>query len=464
MNDEYSVKRQSVCDANGFAAKVILNKNEKMLDARLKELKAEFLAGYPGRFPGSIFTLADDALISCRLYDFCKRLPKMCDLHVHGCAFLPVPELIAFLMTRNDVFIKLNAPKKGMLYPVSSGENIPEDVCLFRDAINNGLITEAELSRLWSVLGDDGRMDIWDFLETFFDKDMVLSATSDILEAYYKEAFAYYCRLGIYHVQIRTLVFGSNEDAAANVSSVRSAYYAVKKDFPQLIVKMVVSGLKAKVLDMSLTEMLLDNACYTHENVKDEFDPQHVSDFVIGFDLVNEEDKSKPIHEFSDLIAKVRRRCPNLKLYLHAGESLAFDNTNVFDAYLLSADRVGHGFNLYKFPDLLNKFIEKDICLEVCPISNRTLHYIEDLRLHPGLEYMKRGLPVVLASDDPSYQARTPLVDDFFAAILCWDLGVGEIKQLILNSINYSKLTAFEIDLLKNTFEKEWDRFVESMI
>lgn len=70
------------------------------------------------------------------------------------------------------------------------------------------------------------------------------------------------------------------------------------------------------------------------------------------------------------------------------------------------------------------------------------------------------GVPVVLASDDPAYQEHTMLVDDFFAAIICWDLNLAEVKQLCINSINYSGVDDMQKKALMSAWEEEWNTFV----
>ena len=75
---------------------------------------------------------------------------------------------------------------------------------------------------------------------------------------------------------------------------------------------------------------------------------------------------------------------------------------------------------------------------------------------------MKRGLPITLASDDPAYEEHTELVDDFFAAIVCWDLNLDEVKQLCLNSIQYSGLDDVQKKRLQENWEKEWSRFIST--
>lgn len=54
------------------------------------------------------------------------------------------------------------------------------------------------------------------------------------------------------------------------------------------------------------------------------------------------------------------------------------------------------------FPKMLEN-INEQIALEICPISNLRLGYLSDLRQHPIIEYIKRGVPVVIASDDPVF-------------------------------------------------------------
>ena len=306
--------------------------------------------------------------------------------------------------------------------------------------------------------------DIWEWFEGLFDKQDALGDTSALNEAYHAEAFRYYCRNNVLHIEIRKVFRGSHEKAAAKAAAIRNAYYEVKKEYPDFIVSLVTAGVKYLGADKEINEEILDNAIYIRDRLKDESDPGHAHDFMIGIDLVNEEDKSYPLIEFADLLDRFSREHPDVHLLLHAGESLNASSDNVIDAYLLGSDRIGHGLNLYRFPELVDLMRRDGICLEVCPISNQALRYVSDLRSHPAAEYLKRGVPICLCSDDPAFQEHEALTDDYFAAVVCWDLGLAEIKQLCQNSIMYSCVDDIQKEELMQNWEKQWKAFVSYFV
>lgn len=133
----------------------------------------------------------------------------------------------------------------------------------------------------------------------------------------------------------------------------------------------------------------------------------------------------------------------------------------MIDAYILGAKRIGHGFNLFRYNELEKKLIEEKIALEVCLISNQLLGYISDLRDHPAKDYLKHGIPVVLAPDDPLMFSTAGSTYDFYAAVIAWNLGLSELKQICLNSIEYSGGTDEERTELKALWQKSWDDFIK---
>lgn len=93
----------------------------------------------------------------------------------------------------------------------------------------------------------------------------------------------------------------------------------------------------------------------------------------------------------------------------HAGETLLDlggsknpDNSNLYDAVILNAKRIGHGCSLLKHPVLMEEFRKKNICIELCPTSNELLHLCRNVKEHPYPEMLAAGLECTINSDNPS--------------------------------------------------------------
>lgn len=119
--------------------------------------------------------------------------------------------------------------------------------------------------------------------------------------------------------------------------------------------------------------------------------------FIVGFDLVGQEDKGKKLNTYVDKLKEISH---NGRFFFHAGETNWFNtgaDVNLIDAILMNTKRIGHGYSLYKHPVLWAAFKEKDIAIEISPISNQVLHLVQDLRNHPAAFYISENVPIVVS-------------------------------------------------------------------
>ncbi|XP_020279115.1 adenosine deaminase CECR1-like [Pseudomyrmex gracilis] len=189
-------------------------------------------------------------------------------------------------------------------------------------------------------------------------------------------------------------------------------------------------------------------------------------DFVVGFDLVGQEDKGTPLIKFVDTLNTVN---PDIQFFFHAGET-NWDgeptDMNIIDAVLLRSKRIGHGYALTKHPyfwDLMNQF---EIAVEVCPISNQVLALVKDLRNHPATTLFATGSPVVISNDDPGLWNAKGLTHDFyeaFMALMSASSDLGSLKQLAMNSFIYSSLNNTEKQNALTRWQDKWDAFVDKL-
>lgn len=136
-------------------------------------------------------------------------------------------------------------------------------------------------------------------------------------------------------------------------------------------------------------------------------------DLICGFDLVGAEDRPNHIGFYKDELIAMVDQCNREKISIpfmfHAGETLLDtggstdpSNSNLYDAVLLNAKRIGHGFSLLKHPVLVKHFRERPICIELCPTSNELLHLCRNIKEHPYPEILAAGIPCTVNSDNPS--------------------------------------------------------------
>ena len=118
--------------------------------------------------------------------------------------------------------------------------------------------------------------------------------------------------------------------------------------------------------------------------------------FLVGFDFVGQEDLGKTLNSYADKLKEISYG----RFFFHAGETNWFNteaDVNLIDALLMDTKRIGHGYSLYKHPVLWAAFKEKDIAIEISPISNQVLHLVQDLRNHPASFYISENIPIVVS-------------------------------------------------------------------
>jgi len=179
----------------------------------------------------------------------------------------------------------------------------------------------------------------------------------------------------------------------------------------------------------------------------DEEDPNHRTfDYVESFLNANEQMKDSGL---------------TLPLFLHDGESKDRNNTNMVDAVLLDCPRIGHGFNdaLY-FPAVREELKTKGTVLEINPISNQILRYVESLESHPAAALAFDGVNMVIANDDPGVFGYTGVTYDWWGVTMAWYLDLRALKTLAKNSLLFSTLNSAEKAVSIEQWEREWNAYI----
>jgi adenosine deaminase len=117
----------------------------------------------------------------------------------------------------------------------------------------------------------------------------------------------------------------------------------------------------------------------------------------------------------------------------------------------LHAVRIGHGVRCLEDPGLVDELRERQIPLDVCPISNVCLGVTPSLEAHPLPRLLQEGLYVTINSDDPP-MFNTTLTGEYLRICETFNLGLAQIKRLVLNGVHASLLPLPERKKLQAEF------------
>ncbi|OXR49189.1 MULTISPECIES: adenosine deaminase [unclassified Pusillimonas] len=133
--------------------------------------------------------------------------------------------------------------------------------------------------------------------------------------------------------------------------------------------------------------------------------------------------------------ARVFQRCKDLgfQLVAHAGEEGPAQY--VSDALdLLHVQRIDHGVRSEEDPVLMQRLIDEQIPLTVCPLSNLKLCVVDDMAEHNLARFLRQGVLVTINADDPAYFGGY-VADNYRAVAKSLKLSRSELAQLADNSI-----------------------------
>ncbi len=176
---------------------------------------------------------------------------------------------------------------------------------------------------------------------------------------------------------------------------------------------------------------------------------------VVGIDLAGDEINYPPelFPEFFDVIKKDGL----FKIDIHAGE--VTDSKNMWVSIdQLHTDRIGHGVAAINDEKLQGVLKEKNIFLAQCITSNYQTGAWKDEKTHPIKPLTEAGVPITLASDDPTIQDSL-LLDDYEKTVSNFGWTIEDLIESNMKSIDGCFLTNKEKTDLTASYSNAIDRF-----
>jgi len=150
-----------------------------------------------------------------------------------------------------------------------------------------------------------------------------------------------------------------------------------------------------------------------------------------------------------------RAREAGFKAVAHAGEEGPPEY--VWEALdILKIDRLDHGNRSLEDDRLIERLVEEQMALTICPLSNLKLKVVNEMTQHPLKIMLDRGLKATVNSDDPAYFGGH-INANYLAVSEALNLGANDLYTLARNSFEASFLSAEQV----TTYLNELDEFAQ---
>ncbi|WP_416190657.1 adenosine deaminase [Neisseria sp. CCUG12390] len=174
-------------------------------------------------------------------------------------------------------------------------------------------------------------------------------------------------------------------------------------------------------------------------------------DKIIGVGLDSSE-VGHPPSKFERVFAKAREH--GFLAVAHAGEE--GPPQYVYEALdLLKVARIDHGVRSEEDDVLMQRLIDLQMPLTVCPLSNLKLKVVSHLNRHNLRRMLQRGVSVTVNSDDPAYFGGY-VNQNFIELAEALDLSRDDIRTLCKNS--------FKASFIDDAEKETWYRRIDDTV
>lgn len=252
-----------------------------------------------------------------------------------------------------------------------------------------------------------------------FQTTLSVMQTAEALERVAYELAADAAAEGVWYLETR---FAPNLNTRGGLAATQALEAAIRglrkaeRDFP-IIARVLVCALRthAPTASLDMARLAVD---FRHDG-------------VVGFDLAGAE-AGHPASVHAEAFRHARDH--DLACTCHAGEGDGAGS--VRDAvHACCANRIGHGTRLIEDAALTDWVNDRRIAVEICLTSNVQTHAVDSLDDHPLPEYLRRGLNVVLNTDN-RLMSGTTLTDEYALASNALGLDFDALARMAMNGFH----------------------------
>lgn len=162
---------------------------------------------------------------------------------------------------------------------------------------------------------------------------------------------------------------------------------------------------------------------------------KYLNNGVVGIDLAGAEG-IYPTSDYEKLFALARNE--KIPFTIHAGE--AAGSKSVMQALNFGSKRIGHGVRCLEDNNLVNRIIEDNVILEICPTSNVQTNVVDKYENHPIYKLYKKGVKVCINTDNTTV-SNVSLTDEYIKLYKAFNFTLEDYKKFNLNALDASFIT-----------------------
>ncbi|XP_060520329.1 adenosine deaminase 2-like [Cylas formicarius] len=425
----------------------------------------------PKRFlPAQPFFEVRDNITNNEVFKFLKKIPKGAALHAHD--LFMVSDDFFFNMTfkyADNLYVFDNPPNEIQVGFFNVGEQPNSSWILISEARANSQTFDARLRSQLTLVVPNPKVvyndtdDVWNKFRSTFATSMPLITFQPV----FKDCF-YQALRELYEDNVKYLEFRGMfpqlydlENTTYDRTTLMQLYIDTTQEFisnfSDFLGTRFIYGPGRKV-NSSVVQQYVDDILAIQEQFPD---------FVIGFDLTDQEDLGNPLIDFIPQLQQLQNQT---NVFYHAGETDWFGQSsdlNLYDAILLGTKRIGHGFAILKHSLLMEMVKSQGIAIELSAVSNLVGILVNEARNHPANYWIANDLPVVICQDDPTIWGTKGVNYDWYLVFMGMthrDNDLRTLKQLAINSIQYSAMTDDQKSAAIDQWQADWDQFIQDVL
>ncbi|XP_034234311.1 adenosine deaminase 2-like [Thrips palmi] len=418
--------------------------------------------------PAHSFFLMKPRIEQSRVFQFIKRMPKGAVLHAHDLSAANTDFIVKDVAYRDHLWGRITPDSVNLRFSLEAPAADWKLVNELRAAAPSAEAFDARIREAFVICNSNPHVaypdqaSVWHAFDQRFTLIFSTLTFAGVFRDYFWRTLQDYYEDNVMYVEIRGVlppVFeldGTQYDQMQVAAIYQEVAERFKKVHPDFLGVRLIYAPSRHVSASQVREYLV-----FFRKLK-----KALPDFVAGFDLVAHEDDGNPLIDFVPALLQLRQDLPDVKYFFHAGETnweQSSTDENLVDAVMLNTTRIGHGYAIDKHPMVMEAVKKRGIAIELNPISNQVLNLVQDLRNHPGAALLADDYPLVIGSDDPGLWDAKGLSYDFYEAFLGMaglKADLRTLKQLAINSIQYSAMGEVEKEEALAALATRWQRFI----